>query len=101
MIDPLLEDLILPIEATSLFPRNRRGKRIHVSAVYRFMKAGHRGVILESLKCPRLVSSRQAVARFLERLSHHDNPSGSMSRCATARDQISRNVEKELDHLGI
>src|SRR5690349_5080923 len=69
MIDPLSEDLIPPTEATSLFPRNRRGKRLHVTVIYRYMSKGCRGVVLESLRTPRLVTSRQAVARFIRRLS--------------------------------
>ena len=44
MIDPMVEGLITPAEATSLYPRGPNGKKVHVSKVYRDMGrgAGHR-----------------------------------------------------------
>jgi hypothetical protein len=101
MIDVLAEELIRPIEAAALFPRSRRGKRIHVSAVYRFMTTGCRGVILESVKSPRLATSRQAIARFIDRLSNLDRPNVSAIRSASVRKPMNHSVEAELDRLGI
>ncbi len=99
-IDPLREDLILPREATKLFPNGPNGKRIHISAIYRFMSVGVRGVILESLNAPQKCTSRQAVARFLGRLS---NPSASTVHAPSTSDRLrtNREAEKELDRLGI
>ena len=47
MIDPLIEDLLLPREATRYFPPGPGGKRLHVSAIYRYMSVGVRGIVLD------------------------------------------------------
>ena len=104
MIDPLTEDLISMTEATSMFPRNTRGRKIDVKSVYRYVKSGCRGVILESLKTPQLVTSRQAIARFMQRLSERDKASLPTPGAISARKQTSQThqaVERELDRLGI
>ena len=49
-------------EATFLFPRGLDGKRIHTSAIYRFMSKGARGVVLESLRAPRKCTSLDSHA---------------------------------------
>ncbi len=100
MIDPLTEDLILPREATRLFPPSPKGKRLHVSAVYRYMSVGVRGIILESIGTPRKCTSRQAVARFLARLNPLTRPTTSPVRDRFASERIDRDVEPELDRLG-
>jgi hypothetical protein len=101
MSDPLTEDVILPGTATGLFPRQPNGKKIHVSVIYRYMKHGCRGVILESVRTPRLATSRQAIARFFQRLSEPAQPTGLLVSTPAARERENRNVEQELDWLGI
>ena len=100
MIDPLTEDLILPREATRCFPPGPGGKRLHVCAIYRYMSVGVRGVVLESLNTPRKCTSRQAVARFLNRLS---NPAQTLTRSPPGNTRVptDRTIERELDRLGL
>jgi hypothetical protein len=101
MIDPLAEDLIWPWEATWIFPKGSNGKHPHVSFIYRAMKTGCRGVVLESIRTPRLATSRQAVARFLQRLSAIGCPSSAPARGLEGRGRTNREVEIELDRIGI
>jgi Protein of unknown function (DUF1580) len=100
MIDPLAEKLLLPREATRYFPPGPSGRTLHVAAIYRYMSTGVRGVVLESLDAPRKCTSKEAVARFLRRLSDKDRqptdaPIGGLRR------PNDRAVEAELDRLGI
>jgi hypothetical protein len=101
MIDPLLEDLITPAEATNLYPRRRGGRKVHVSRVYRDMHHGIRGVCLEHLRTPRLATSRQAVARFFRRLSEPTTPPGPSRSVRPNPARAARDLERELDRLGI
>jgi len=69
-INPLQEQLVSLKDAAKLFPKNARGKHPHVSAIYRYTSHGCRGVALESMQAGSVRStSREAVARFFERLS--------------------------------
>ena len=100
MIDTLVEDLITPAEATALYPRGPTGKKVHVSKVYRDMGRGVRGIVLESVRTPRLATSRQAVARFFRRLSEVSRPAAPAARSDVARERANHVVEQELDRLG-
>ena len=100
MIDPLAEDLITPAEATGLYPRGPRGRKVHVSKVYRDMGRGARGVVLESISTPRLATSRQAVARFFRRLSEASRPLEPATRNDVGRTRPDSRVEQALDRLG-
>lgn len=101
MIDPLLEDLISPKEAARIFPRGPRGKHPHVSLVYRAMKSGCRNVVLESVRAPRLATSREAVARFIARLTEQAVRATPPIRNAAARERHVEQVERGLDLLRI
>jgi len=69
-IDPISEQLISLNDAAKLFPKNTRGKHPHISCLYRHTKSGCRGVVLESIQAGSVRStSREAVARFFERLT--------------------------------
>jgi hypothetical protein len=98
VIDPLVEDLIWPTEATNYYPRGAAGKKVHVCKVYRDMSKGHRGIVLESIRTPRLATSRQALVRFFARLS-----GASRMSVRPHADQLVRKnqvAEAELDRLG-
>lgn len=70
-IDPIREQLISLKEAAKLFPKNARGKHPHISCIYRYTTTGCRGVVLESIQAGSVRStSREAVARFFERLTN-------------------------------
>lgn len=69
MIDLLREHLISPAEATKFFPRVN-GHKAHVSRIYRYMKRGLRGVVLESVQAGSLrCTSLESIRRFQSRLS--------------------------------
>ena len=70
MIDSASETLISLADAAGELPRRRRGRKTHVSTLFRWTTIGCRGVILESLQCGGTrCTSRQALQRFFERLS--------------------------------
>ena len=101
MIDPMTEDLVFPSEATRYYPRRADGRKVHVATVHRHMKHGSRGIILESIRTPRLATSRQAISRFFRRLSESESQTGSSPPSRPARAITTRDVEKELDRLGL
>jgi hypothetical protein len=100
-IDIMGEALISLHEATRLLPARRRGKKPHVSCLYRWTTAGCRGVILESVcvggtRC----TSREALARFIERLSSPNAPPLA-DKPQIARHRELQKIEEELDGEGI
>jgi len=94
-IDTNLEKLISLRSAAQLLPERRRGKKPHISCLYRWTTTGCRGVILESVmvggtRC----TSREALARFIARLS--------AAGTSVASNPIpDGQVERELDAAGI
>ena len=70
MIDVAVEQLVALPDVPSLLPPNRRGKGVHLSAVYRWIQHGLRGVRLESVQLAgRRVTSKEALGRFFTALS--------------------------------
>ena len=70
MIDYLTEDILPLAEAAQILPSGRRGRPPHVSVLYRWAAKGLRGVQLEVLPAGgTLCTSREALARFFERLA--------------------------------
>lgn len=70
MIDVSSEHVISLSEAARSLPARRAGKRPHVSCLYRWTKAGCRGVVLEwaqigATRC----TSREALERFFAALT--------------------------------
>jgi hypothetical protein len=100
VIDPLREKSLIPRLATEHYPRNSWGKKVHVSRVYRDMLVGKNGVKLECLRTPRLVTSKEAIARFFQRLS---NGATQQSQVLTTeqRTRDQQRTERELDRIGI
>lgn len=96
MIDPANEELISLSAACKLLPARRRGKKPHLSTLYRWAGEGCRGVVLETLqvggtKC----TSREALTRFCQRLTEQcREPAAAVSTDAVAA------AESELDALG-
>ena len=101
MIDLSTETVVSLNEAAARFPRRRKGKKTHVSTVYRWAQAGVRGVRLETIqvgatKC----TSLEAMQRFCNRLT---NPKVSAPTSATpqARQRQIAAAEAELTAAGI
>ena len=64
------ENIIKLADAANELPRRRRGRKAHVSCLYRWSTIGCRGVLLETLQVGGTrCTSREALQRFFERLS--------------------------------
>lgn len=71
----LSEQLLSLTEAASLLPQRRKGRKPHVSTLYRWTEAGCRGVKLESIQVGGTrCTSPQALQRFIDRLTSHSRP---------------------------
>ncbi len=69
-IDPSTETLISLTEATKTPPLRRRGKKTHVSTIYRWSNAGCRGEVLETIQIGGTrCTSKEALARFFRQLT--------------------------------
>ena len=102
-IDPTSETLICLMEATRLLPARRKGKKPHLSCIYRWTISGCRGVILESIQVGGTrCTSKEALARFLEALTlasatgHH-----AALRSPTKRRRAAEKAIQELQRQGV
>jgi len=101
MIELSSESLVPLRSVPKLLPKRPNGKRVHISAVYRWIQRGVRGVRLESTRVGGTTyTSEEALQRFSERLSEA-NRSSTSSRVLTRRrqrqiEQASRQVEAML-----
>lgn len=100
MIDIKFEKLITLVEATKFVPRRRRGRKPHVSTLYRWASPrGHRGVRLETIRVGgSLCTSAESLQRFFDRLTSADI--GSEEDHGPAKHNRS-SVEKELAEYGL
>lgn len=70
MIDISQETLVPIRDVPRLLPPRPNGKRVHISAVYRWMSRGIHGVVLESAKIGGSVyTSSEALQRWAEQLA--------------------------------
>lgn len=71
----LMDETILTLgQACRLLPAND-GKRVHLSTLWRWCRIGVNGVRLEYLRVGRrIVTSKQALERFMTRLAALDEP---------------------------
>jgi hypothetical protein len=73
MIDLTTEKVVSLAEAGRILPRHRRGRPVCVSTLWRWATKGHSGVKLETARLPcGLVTSVEALQRFMQRLSEHE-----------------------------
>lgn len=101
VIDVLNETLISLNEARNLLPRRRRNKRPDLSTMYRWTQKGCQGVVLESVtvggtRC----TSREAVGRFIERLTVL-GAGPTEVRGPARRKRANSQAERELDRHGV
>jgi hypothetical protein len=72
MIDSASETLLPLAQAAGELPRRRRGRKTHVSTLYRWATVGCRGIVLETIQIGGTrCTSREGMQRFFERLSTH------------------------------
>ncbi len=100
MANSLLDESPLTLaEAARALPRLRGGKRVHVATLYRWVSRGVAGVRLESLRLGRtVVTSREALQRFAERLGGRTVPTSPAAPAAARREA---RVDAELDRHGL
>ena len=96
----LLEETTLTLtEAAKALPCLRGGKRVHLATLHRWVQRGVAGVRLEALRLGRtVVTSREALQRFAERLSAQSGPAAAASPEAARR---ATRVDSELDRHGL
>ena len=100
VIDLTDEDVFTIADAPQHLPRTRRGKKVHLSTIYRWINRGVAGVRLESVRVGGgMYTSREALQRFAERCT---NPSTTPSRATPkARQRQIAQAETELSRAGI
>jgi hypothetical protein len=85
MIDITRETLLTLAQAADELPRRRRGKKTHLSTLYRWATAGCRGVRLETLQIGATrCTSREALQRFFEALTAPAQARADGPHCITA-----------------
>jgi hypothetical protein len=102
-IDPTSETLVSLTEAARLLPARRRGKKPHISCLYRWSVSGCKGVILESIQVGGTrCTSREALARFLEALTLASPTGPQMAvRSPTKRRRAAEKAIQELQRQGV
>jgi hypothetical protein len=102
MIDANSETLISLADAAKSLPTRRRGKKPHVSCLYRWTSSGCRGVILESIQVGGTrCTSREALARFFRRLTPDNGPSAEVCRSPARQRRAAERAERELKREGV
>src|SRR5262249_20643300 len=109
MIDSASEDLLTLAQAADELPRRRRGRKTHVSTLFRWSTSGCRGVRLETIQVGGTrCTSREALQRFFEALTSsrpevplvgQARPPGGR-RSAPRRRRESERAARELEQLG-
>ena len=90
-------------EALRHLPRRPTGKRVHISAVYRWVSRGVRGIILESIRIGGTTyTSIEALQRFADRLSERDStlPPSAHSTTRSRQKQIDAAEQRLREVLG-
>jgi len=101
-IDPNSETLVSFAEAAKNLPRRRGGKKPHVSTLYRWTTSGCKGVVLESLQCGGTrVTSKEALARFFQRLTFGDGSNPEAPRSPARQQSAAERAERELEREGV
>lgn len=104
MIDTTKEHLLPVRDVPKLLPRRPNGRRLHISAVYRWIQRGVGGVRLEAVKIGGTTyTSREALERFAQQRSGdfadpgQRSPSPPRTR-ERRREQARRRVEEILSN---
>lgn len=105
MIDLSSEALISLSEAARRLPKRRRGKRPHVSCIYRWTTGGCRGVVLDSVQIGGTrCTSHEALERFFHALTaaaRDGSPSMNGARSPAKRQRDSEAAGRKLESVGI
>jgi hypothetical protein len=102
-IDPCNESLIALSQVGKHLPRRRRGRKPHISCIYRWTKSGCKGVILESIQVGGTrCTSKEALARFFRRLTLGDSTVEAIhTRSHAQRERAMKKAMRELEAAGV
>ncbi|MEN8148989.1 MAG: helix-turn-helix domain-containing protein [Planctomycetota bacterium] len=99
VVDVLGEETLTLAEAAEVLPRLRRGRKVHVSTLYRWVSRGVGGVRLEAVKLGRtLITSREALQRFAERRGVAD---GVLEVASVPLSRSAVQAEREAERRGL
>ena len=98
----MTETVLTFAQAADTLPRRRRGRKAHISTLYRWATAGCKGVVLETIQIGGTrCTSREALQRFFERLSGQNDPAlthavaGRVSPVPVLRSAVRRQKDSE------
>ena len=102
MIDIEREHLIAIRDVPRHLPPKGNGRRLHISAVYRWMSRGVRGVVLESVRIGGTAyTTREALQRFADRLNDtRGGPTPRSRTTLTRKRQLERAERRLAEELG-
>lgn len=104
MIDISTEHVLTLSQAAKELPERRKGRKPHVSCMYRWTISGCRGIILDSIQIGGTrCTSREAIQRFAEALSHkrETGEPAPATRSVIQRTRASEAAANELKKLGV
>jgi hypothetical protein len=109
VIDTTTEPLITLYAAAALIPPARKGKKTNFSTIFRWVFEGVHGpdgerVRLEAVRVGcRWMTSRQALQRFVERLTPRigEAPDSPGRRTPGRRQRASERAAKQLESMGV
>ena len=100
MIDIEHETLIPIGEVPRRLPPRSNGKRVHISAVYRWMSRGVRGIKLEVVKVGgSTYTTLEALQRFADWLSAKTNNDGAMNISSCSRQREIEKAQQEVEKI--
>jgi len=98
----LNETIIFLQDVPRLMPRTPRGRPIHLCTVVRWKDRGLRGVKLEAVRLGgRWVTSREALERFVERLTSAASAGGAASETTATVNRRADQAGEVLKREGI
>lgn len=101
MIDLASESLIPLRDVPRHLPPRPNGKRLHISAVYRWARRGVRGIILETIRMGgSTYTSREALQRFGDGAGGTPDAAGKIPTPRAREREINRATEQVRDLLG-
>ena len=108
MIDTTTEVLLPLAQAAATLPRRRKGRKTHVSTLYRWATVGCRGVVLETIQVggTRCTTPGSLQAFFEELTRRASDCSAGVARPTSPRTPARRLHDaeaagRELDRLGL
>jgi len=100
MIDLSNEELIALRDLPKHLPPRPNGKRIHISAIYRWIQRGVRGVRLESVRIGGTTyTSEEALQRFAEQSSAGQEAMPALPQLTSTRRKQIDQAEKEVRQI--